>query len=317
MKLLLFPVVLLFLIIGASFFIPVFSPRPSTAVGNAGLASREKLNFWGNQIRSRGPEAAYQGLKNTYATAHFSTQHLASHIFGEELYETAGEDGVAVCDDVYAFGCFHGFFSAAVRDQGEKIISKLDAVCRKRESLGWITACQHGLGHGIIEYTGSKRLLDALGMCSKVQQENPFYGCSSGIFMEYNMPVEIGSEKAVMKFRDLDQHSPYFPCDTLSDPFFKKSCYYELAHWWDKVYEKNYQKIGELCMSIKDSQDREACAIGMGNVAAPSSNYDAVSTAKKCRVLLESYYALCISEAAQNFKSRPGAGDLVPPLDKF
>lgn len=310
--------ILLFAVAGTYFF-TLYLPldRPKDQPGFAAAQKNEKSKFWHDQILTHGPEKTYEELKQKHRTSHFSIQHLSSHLFGEELYETIGEEGVSVCDDTYAFGCFHGFFSAAVRDQGEKIISALDAVCRKHGSLGWITACQHGLGHGIIEYTGRQRLLDALGICQKVKQENPFYGCSSGIFMEYNMPVEIGPEKAAMKFRDLNPNKPYEPCDTLTEPFFRKSCYYELAHWWDKVYEKNYQKIGKLCMNIQDLQEREACAIGMGNVAAPSSDYNAEDTAKKCRVLPDNYYTLCIREASQNLKAHPTTRDQAPLLDKF
>lgn len=267
---------------------------------------------WTNAIRESGAAQAYNNFKQAFAYDHFGTQHSAAHIFGEILFDEEGIEGLSYCDSTFAFGCFHSFFSKALHVLGEGVIGDMDSTCiLKYGEFG--TGCQHGIGHGILQYTGHKNLVEALELCRFTTQKVPTFGCTSGVFMEYNVPlINYGEDQAfVTRSRVLNPDKPYEPCPGL--PYkFKESCYYEMGQWWDKVYDANYEKIGELCENILDQEFRESCYLGVGNVVAPTNLYDVAKTKKDCSLMPRDTGRLnCRSGASWSFFANPDYRDLA------
>jgi len=303
------PLLLLAIIALAVFFL-----RPSHSGSKSSFASepnsitsvdaQAETQFWSKWIESVGPEQAYADFKDKYANQNFGIQHYAAHVFGPLLYKYAGIGGVAVCDQTFAFGCYHSFFSRAISDQGLAVVPQIDKACLdKFGPLG--TGCQHGIGHGLLEYFGPSQLNESLQACRLTTQKNPLFGCTSGVFMEYNVPIIIDSTQTYTQFRELNPQNPNSPCDSVSTEF-RKSCFYEMGQWWDKVYHSDYKKLGELCQAVGDPDLRDTCYLGVGNVSAPTSDYDVAATIDKCK-LMPNYGAqvTCRSGASWSFYAEP------------
>lgn len=258
---------------------------PASEPGKETKPSVESLKEkarWSVRIDAVGAAAAYEEYKQEYANKHFGVQHTVAHIMGELLYETLGLDGLAVCDSTFSFGCYHSFFGQALAAHGTAIVKKLNEICLNKYGQ-YGTGCQHGIGHGLLEYFGHSQLVKALETCSQTTRITAIHGCTSGVFMEYNVPIIVTENSATTETRKIDFNKPYDPCPDLIHQF-QQSCYYELPQWWDKVttYNGDYLKIGQLCSALNDEKNREFCFLGVGNVAAPSSQYVVDETIKKC-----------------------------------
>ncbi len=222
---------------------------------------------WQEQISALGPAGAYDKFKREYSKVHFSAQHLAAHVMGELIYETVGLPGLAICDPAFAFGCYHSFFGRAIAEKGEDIVKELDRQCVSRLGPGY-TGCQHGIGHGLMEYFGSRRLAEALRECERTTVIHPLLGCTSGVFMEYNTPIVIG-EQTSQSLRELSP-DPLDPCPSLQENF-RPSCYFELAAWWHNYVD--YGEMGRLCARLDAASVREACFLGIGYIVVPFNEY--------------------------------------------
>jgi hypothetical protein len=269
---------------------PASLPRPVPVVAQLAptdMNTPEGLQtvraYWEDETRARGAIAAYAQLKTEYATASFTNQHTAAHIFGRLLYVAEGVEGVRVCDAEFAFGCFHGFFGAAVAAEGVDVVADLDAACVGAFGV-FGTGCQHGLGHGLMEYFGAGRLEDALGACRRTTQRSPLFGCTSGALMEYNTPTILSDTDTVIESRQLDRAHPLAPCPDFGDSAFGLSCMYELAQWWGSSGE-SIDTMAQWCRQAQTSREREACMLGVGNATAVRTGFMAEDVARSCAAL--------------------------------
>lgn len=274
----------------------------ATIVPQAGQSEPLVQRRWGERIDVVGAAGAYEEFKKEYGPKPFEEQHLAAHLFGAELYRKVGVRGIAVCDTSFAFGCFHSFFGRALADLGTGAIAALDAECAAR--LGDAAAgCQHGIGHGIMEYYGSD-LGSALTACHSTKQKNPLYGCSSGVFMEYNVPILIDGDSVRTEPRKFSIADPFEPCRTVPDDF-QESCHYELPQWWSK-YVPEFKKIGQLCAGALRDIAVSSCYKGIGNIVGPVNNYKAQAMIADCNELPgRAGVVLCLSTAAWGFHAIP------------
>lgn len=269
------------------------------------LSVIKEKKIWSERIESVGAERAYAEYKETFATAPFSAQHLLAHMMGELLYEKEGIDGLKICDATFAFGCYHSFFGRALSEKGTDVITLLDASCvRAYGPLG--TGCQHGIGHGIVEYMGGKDIAKALDLCSKTTQLKALFGCTSGVFMEYNTPTITSGVDAESQTRLFDIRKPYDPCDGAVAERYRESCYYEIVAWWQRSLSADYTKMGALCLGIKKATERDACLLGVGNTVAPSTLYDVAKTIDMCTKMPNRISEiLCRAGASWSFFAEP------------
>lgn len=238
-------------------------------------------SLWQEKIASLGPQKAFAAFKQQYSSLDPNTQHSLAHIFGEVLYKQIGIDGITTCDASFSFGCYHSFFGSAIADKGPAIVQSLNKACLdKYGPLG--TGCQHGIGHGAMEYYGGSRVKEALALCSKIQSI-PLLGCSSGVFMEYNFPTIVSGQQARTTTRALD-NAPDRIC-TQIDTKFQPSCYFELSSWLAKNY-KSYQKTADFCSRL-EGQNKVDCLRGLGNTIAADKNYTLKIAVPVCRSLTE------------------------------
>lgn len=260
------------------------------------------INYWKTRMHEVGAERAYNEFKGEYANTDFAHQHLAAHIYGELLYREMGLDGLSICDASFAFGCYHSFFTSAIATEGESIIPQLDDICRKKFGvLG--TGCQHGLGHGALEYAGHAYMQDALDMCRRTQQVNPLFGCTSGVFMEYYTPIMVSKSDAQSTITTFDKKNPYGVCQNLQDKDFRLSCYYELGHWWGNS-AITYSAMGIYCASLQGAE-QEVCFQGVADTITVAARYDVDQSVSQCRTMPEKGVAACLSGVAWTLFAEP------------
>ncbi|MEX2437118.1 MAG: hypothetical protein WD509_00890 [Candidatus Paceibacterota bacterium] len=239
-------------------------------------------DYWRERMDGGEAGEVYRVFKDAYESVDFGKQHAAAHIIGELLYEKEGVDGLVVCDNTFAFGCFHGFFGNAIQEGGIGTIAQLDSTCLDKYGP-YGTGCQHGIGHGILEYLGHDALIEGLEACEYTTQLQAHFGCTSGLFMEYNIPIVFSAEDVYSDIRDADQENLYAPCNTIVPDKFKKSCYFELAQWWMQIFNNDHVKIGGLCDALEDKGNKKSCYLGFGTVSAYVSHYDVDRTIALCK----------------------------------
>ncbi len=225
-----------------------------------------------HSISREGATRAYAAFSTTYGPEPFEIQHNAAHLFGEALYDVKRLQGIAACDQNFNFGCYHGFMSRAIAREGLTVVRELDAVCKSDTAAP--PACEHGIGHGILEFVGHEKLLAALDACSMTNQHDPVAGCTSGVFMEYNVPLETRESGAVsVHARPLvDAHKPFDICPSMPEQF-RRSCYQELPQWWIQVLTTDIGEMGRVCGTEPDESLRTTCYNGIAKIVPSQARY--------------------------------------------
>jgi hypothetical protein len=273
-------------------------PKLGATTVEEGRANLERL------IEARGPERAYAAVKEKYAAADLNLGHAAAHLFGEVLYEQEGVAGIASCDAELNFGCYHGLVASAVRAEGLEVVAELDGACAA--ALGPRTApCAHGIGHGIVEYIGygEEDLLPALVACGMTDQPDPLQGCTSGVFMAYNIPIPVSGDGDLAPPRAyVEADGPYAPCPSLPDDAWRAACYQQLPLWWLRALGYDFSRIGSLCAE-RAEEDARACISGVAKLAASEAGYSLPATEASCARKPGEWYDSCITVASLAFVS--------------
>ena len=247
-------------------------------------------DYWIETIDAVGGENAYVLFSRYVADYTPTQQHGIAHIFGGALYTVTGNGGFAFCDDRYFNGCTHEYIAQALFENGFGFVSELNHTCILQHELKHVTACQHGIGHGMIAVLGYEvsSLKKALAACNDMELYPDLprtIGCKGGVFMEYNMRDVAVGEGGAPRSPDTGVE---FPCDELSDTD-RLICLSWLPQWWENVFLDDSQKsnaftfMGDYCIDVaNNTQEREACITGISHQIAPNSNFDYELAGKKC-----------------------------------
>lgn len=260
--------------------------------------------YWLYEIEHVGPEKAYKEFKEKNGRIAFDYQHLSVHVFGELLYETEGLLGIQYCDPSFGFGCYHGFFGRALSEEGVSAVKELDAICVEIYTpLG--TGCQHGIGHGIMEYVGGNRINEALELCKETTQLTPLLGCTSGVFMEYNRPLSTKEGVTLSpEPRPFDESNPYDPCISV-DEKFRDSCFFELGQRYSLIFREDAVMQTTLCSGLHNSRDVRHCYMGVGADLAPAFAFDVDLILSKCAAMGAQGELFCRAGASWSYYADP------------
>lgn len=292
-------IVLVFILVAIVFSWALYTNTPKGSIGSFNI--QKERNEWSGRVNRDGPQQGYDEFVKENAVRIPGFQHSAAHLMGEVLYDTQGVSGVLFCDQSFAFGCYHGFFSIAIVTEGLNLVTKLDAQCLSLDK-GKRSPCQHGIGHGVLQFLGYDHLNEALAECDRTERLGPMNGCPTGVFMEYNLRVlEDENGSLIATPRPLDQKDPYIPCESIPDRY-RLSCYHELPSWWSTVLENNYAAVGELCTGISDPAILSGCLASVGGVIADRSGFDVTTVERECNTMSSNQYRnYCLIGAAQTF----------------
>ena len=137
---------LIFLI--AFFLITNLSPDDSKNEVPQGLFDGGDFQKFEDWAKEAGAEKAYAALKSHF-TKNEPQAHEFTHIVGNAAVEQLDIDGIKICDNLYNYGCFHGFMQVYLKKHGVASVKNMEEVCR---GLGEVHApsCLHGIGHGLM-----------------------------------------------------------------------------------------------------------------------------------------------------------------------
>lgn len=242
---------------------------------------------WSRRIDDVGGKEAYQELKNKYKDLKPYDAHLYSHLFGTLLYIKLGAQGVSVCDDAFAYGCYHSYMGKAIQDQGIGVVNTLGAHCAEnlRSMKMNPGGCHHGIGHGILSYYGYTfhSLQRALATCYEFKNENEITPCEAGVYMEYDFRFMLLDEKATREFQENDPESP---CKQLADNL-KPYCYFSHGRWMIEsltgTYPERFKKIGKICSAVEGEENKTQCFAGPGHVVGMYANYSIPTARQLCK----------------------------------
>lgn len=263
--------------------------------------------YWARQIQTLGGRRAYELLQQEFDATNHGKRHNMAHLFGELLYKVEGLDGITVCDTRYEYGCYHGFLTRAIIQEGIDVIYELDKICVDTFGAQNHT-CQHGMGHGVLLAVGRDKLAEALDICMTLTWQGETGGCRGGVFMEYDLPFMEGNDGFYTSVRPMGD-DPFEPCFSL--PLQHKfGCLVTHGQWWDAVYEHDFAYMGTLCNQLTDQEERDYCFEGVGQIIAPGSNYDPENMRTLCQLMPDEKTRMdCIVKAAwsttSNEKVRP------------
>jgi len=258
------------------FFNGAESSQPSQAMVSGAKASstvpyvtetEEFMAYLRETLPEIGSEALQVRLLELYEKDGPGEQHMAFHYFGEVLYEEEGANGLPLCENWYGFGCFHGFLLSAIDVEGYQVVPLLDEACvSANKSTMDIETCHHGIGHGLVEFSG-RDADEAVEVCDMVHHVFEKLGCASGVFMEYFSPTQ--SEKRILvDAPPFDKKNPYNVCDTYTG-VRKATCLFEIHPWWQNVAKFDPQTVEQMCNAVEEEEAREFCLIGYGNSKGP------------------------------------------------
>jgi len=171
---------------------------------------------FGNLAYNDGPKKALEELdklSSTNSTVAADCHPIAHKIGAGGLLHFEGDVGKAFADGdaTCGSGYYHGLLQwklAGVR--AEEVAAVASSVCHEEEirvNAFIYYQCNHGLGHGLMLYTGLD-LPKALDYCHQLQTESDSVMCSGGVFME-NQSSSFGLHSKWLSTKNL-----LFPCNS-------------------------------------------------------------------------------------------------------
>lgn len=151
------------------------------------LSFKELSKYFTALAEDKGAEYAYEVLKIAPIPPG-TDMHLMGHVVGDILYKQKGAEGIKVCTQDFRNACSHSIVVGLLLERGEAALPEITEACRKAPGgSGAYTMCFHGLGHGILAYTGYD-MEKAVVLCEKTGSDTygrrEYIECVGGTVME-------------------------------------------------------------------------------------------------------------------------------------
>jgi hypothetical protein len=241
--------------------------------------------------QKEGIVAAYAKVKKDWGTNQVQG-HDYAHYIGKLAYEQLGDSGFSVCDSDFGFGCYHGLLEELVRDQGTAGFAVARKSCNALASEGQVASCLHGLGHGVMGYTGN--IGRAIAECKTfAQNERPY--CYDGSYMEYYTGVMEDFSQA----NHIDSAKPWEFCLS-QDAEAQSQCVRNQT--LGLVYKSgSVATIASQCNLLSASLV-EFCTGTVGLYAVQSSGANIAGVKKVCANFTKpEQYSSCVLSSAREF----------------
>lgn len=233
--------------------------------------------YFTNFANKNGARATYEVLKHANLPAN-TDLHLLGHVVGDVLYKQQGADGIQICTPDFRNACSHSIVVGLFTDKGEEALNEIKQACQKAPGgMGAYIMCYHGLGHGILAFTGYD-FSKTIELCQKTataQHQNSEYPeCVSGAVMEI---ISGGGHDAKLwafkRAKYLKVEDPFYICSSGFMPEEARGrCYdYLTPYLWETVggdinnpSEIDFQKSFKLCSRIVEEEYKNICFGGFG-----------------------------------------------------
>lgn len=306
---------------GLTMVINVGSVQPSVSSQDFRTLNYDEQKKIIKSMAKEDPAQAWSFLKSNFTVNGevVGDPHEFAHIIGNIIYSQRGIEGIRICDDKFAYGCFHGVTEQFLLEQSSSVVKAIQDQCLNiyppQQSSGY-TGCIHGIGHGLFTYEGLN-IKPALSGCDLLSMAYRGY-CYDGVFMEnYEVsPEEISLEHPWDFCESL--HSVYhFNCARYVGPnlfrmsqstaraaeycrkserrVFYETCYENLGYEVSQRHKGGFDEIRNECFSIRSETGRDACIIGAA-VETIFQEYVSYSETSDnlCKLLENEALATCI-----------------------
>ena len=207
-------------------------------------------------------------------------------------------EGSASCWSGYYHGILErAFIDADPGDLGTISRRLCDEGIRATDYLAY--QCVHGLGHGLMIYTGYNLPL-ALETCDELTTDWDQSSCSGGVFME-NVTPSLGSTTQWLKDDD-----PLYPCNSVA----KRHKYYCYLMVTSRVLALNgydWEDAAATCRGV-EKEWVSICFQSYGRDASGSTRQDAGEIVRLCG-LAGRWVADCIYGAARDVTSNDAGAE--------
>jgi mono/diheme cytochrome c family protein len=239
---------------------------------------------FGNLTFNEGPKKSLALLQamSTSNAAVAADCHRIAHRMGSAaltLYHDKVAPAFIAGTPVCASGYYHGIIERAFLGQPT---NKLGIVARQLCTDSQITAqefllyqCMHGLGHGLMIYTGYDMPL-SLKTCDGLQDNFDQVSCSGGVFME-NFNSSYGVTSTYLKASD-----PIYPCDWVATRY-KAQCYGLVTANLLRVTNYDQRKTAAGCLRSEPAWV-QTCFESFGRDASGIAGKSAAKALASCRL---------------------------------
>ncbi len=284
-----------------------FAPdRTSLADCTDGKAECLEQAF-GNLTFKEGPKPALAQLQRTLQTnrAVQVDCHRIAHRMGSAALSRF-KDRVAPAfiagSPVCASGYYHGIIERAFLGQPT---ARLGTLARRLCADPQIDAqrflayqCIHGLGHGLMIYTGYD-LPGSLKTCDELRTGFDRVSCSGGVFME-NFNSSYGVTSKYLRTSD-----PIYPCDAVAERH-KLYCYLLVTANILRVSGGDLRRTADACLR-SEKRWVSTCYESFGRDASGIAGKDAGRAIASCR-LARAHESDCIYGVAREIVNADAAG---------
>ncbi len=237
---------------------------------------------FGNLAYEKGPKLALTEFDRRIAAnpqIEANCHRIAHKIGAGALVHFEGEVGKAFaagsgsCWSGYYHGILERAFAGVDASELAPVSRRLcdDEDVRRTEFIAY--QCVHGLGHGLMIYTGY-HLPKSLAICDRQVTEWDQTACASGVFME-NISSSYGITSAWLRDDD-----PLYPCPTVAERH-KLFCYLMVTSRILDVENYDFAKTADWCRRAEEGWVA-TCYQSLGRDASGSTRGDAARIVEIC-----------------------------------
>jgi cytochrome c553 len=236
---------------------------------------------FGNVAFKEGPEKALallatddRSISGVHADCH-QISHWVGHaglVYYKGHAGVALSHGAMTCNSGYYHGVMQMAFAGLPRDvvvRKAKVLCNVPAV---NTSDFLLYQCVHGLGHGLMIYSGDD-LPWSLQTCHKLGNSFDRISCTGGVFMQ-NLDTTMGVS------RYLSNKNPLYPCNIVKEQD-KYYCYLQVTSRILTLDGYNWEKTADWCRKAEKGWV-ETCFESYGRDASGSTQYHSQATVQVC-----------------------------------
>jgi hypothetical protein len=257
---------------------------------------------FGNLAYNEGPKATmrlFDRMMGTDGAVERNCHRIVHSIGSASLARYEGNvakafaEGSASCWSGYYHGILSRAFLDADPDDLGTISRRLcdDEGIRETDYLAY--QCVHGLGHGLMIYTGYN-LPGSLEVCDQLATDWDQSSCTGGVFME-NIAPSLGFRSQWVKDDD-----PIYPCNSVGERH-KYYCYLMVTSRILQLNGYNWERAAETCRGVEKDWVG-ICFESLGRDASGSTRQDAGEIVRLCR-LAGRWEDDCVYGAARDITS--------------
>ena len=287
--------------------IPAFKPDATTIAACAKQTSFGCYRqAFGNLAYKEGPKKALDTLQadSTTVPGVQADCHQISHWVGHAglayYHGNAGEalaNGAMTCNSGYYHGVIELSIAGLPRSKIVPIARKLCSNPAVTKSSFLLYQCIHGLGHGLMIYSGDD-LPYSLHVCDQLTTNFNQVACTGGVFMQ-NLAT------GMVTSRYIKPHDPIYPCTIVSKKH-KYYCYLQSTERIIQVVGYDWPKVAGWCRKSERGW-ADICFQSMGRDASGYTQYHPKATLAVC-AKAGSKAGECIYGAARDYGNNFAGG---------